>query len=51
MTLKNYRGQLADNITNHQVLWLQLKERGFIREDEGGTSIVETLLIERNSTV
>lgn len=51
MTLKNYRGQLADNITNHQVLWLQLKERGFIREDEGGTSIVETLLIDRNTTV
>jgi hypothetical protein len=50
-TLKNYRGQLADNITNHQVLWLQMKERGFIREDEGGTSIVETLLVERNSTV
>ena len=50
-TLKNYRGQLADNITNHQVLWMQLKERGFIREDEGGTSIVETLLVERNSTV
>lgn len=50
-TLKNYRANLADNITNHQVLWLQLKERGFIREDEGGTSIVEPLLIERNSTV
>jgi hypothetical protein len=50
-TLKNYRGQLADNITNHQVLWLQMKERGFIREDEGGTSIVETLLVERNTTV
>lgn len=50
-TLKNYRPNLADNITNHQVVWLQLKERGFIREDEGGTSIVEPLLIERNSTV
>lgn len=28
-----------------------MKERGFIREDEGGTSIVETLLIGRNDTV
>jgi hypothetical protein len=50
-TIKNYRPTLADNVTNHQVVWLQLKERGFIREDEGGTSIVEPLLIERNSTV
>lgn len=50
-TLKNYRANLADNITAHQVLWYQLKERGFVREDEGGTSIVEPLLVERNSTV
>lgn len=50
-TLKNYRAQLADNVTAHQVLWYQLKERGFVREDEGGTSIVEPLLVERNSTV
>jgi hypothetical protein len=50
-TLKNYRATLSDNITNHQVLWYQLKERGFVREDEGGTSIVEPLLVERNTTV
>lgn len=50
-TLKNYRPNLADNITNHQAIWLQLKERGFVREDEGGTSIVEPLLVERNNTV
>ena len=50
-TLKNYRANLADNITAHQVVWYQLKERGFVREDEGGTSIVEPLLIGRNTTV
>lgn len=50
-TLKNYRANLADNITAHQVVWYQLKERGFIREDEGGTSIVEPLLVGRNTTV
>lgn len=50
-TLKNYRANLADNITAHQVVWFQLKERGFIREDEGGTSIVEPLLVGRNTTV
>lgn len=50
-TLKNYRPTLTDNITGHNALWYQLKERGFIREDAGGTSIVEPLLIGRNSTV
>lgn len=50
-TLKNYRTTLTDNITGHNALWYQLKERGFIREEDGGTSIVEPLLIARNSTV
>lgn len=50
-TLKNYRSNLADNITGHNVLWYELKERGFIREEEGGTSIVEPLLVGRNTTV
>lgn len=50
-TLKNYRPRLSDNITAHQVLWYQLKERGFVEEDEGGTSIVEPLLVGRNTTV
>lgn len=50
-TLKNYRTTLTDNITGHNALWYQLKERGFIREEDGGTTIVEPLLIARNSTV
>lgn len=50
-TLKNYRRLLADNITAHQVLWFMMKEKGFIREEDGGTSIVEPLLVGRNTTV
>jgi hypothetical protein len=50
-TLKNYRRLLADNITAHQVLWFMLKEKGYIKEEEGGSSIVEPLLIGRNTTV
>lgn len=50
-TLKNYRRNLADNITAHQVVWFQMKEKGFIREEDGGTSIVEPLLVGRNTTV
>lgn len=50
-TLKNYRNVLADNLTGHQALLAQLRELGFIREDEGGTSIVEQLLYGKNTTV
>lgn len=50
-TLKNYRKTLSDNITGHQALWFQMKSKGFVREDEGGTSIVEPLLTGVNSTV
>lgn len=50
-TLKNYRRLLADNITAHQVLWFMLKEKGFIKEEDGGTSIVEPLMVGRNTTV
>lgn len=51
MTLKNYRKNLADNITEQQVLWFELKSRGFVEEREGGTSWVEPLMIGRNTTV
>ena len=50
-TIKNYRRSMADNITNHQVVWYQLKERGFIQEEDGGTSIVEPLMYGTNTTV
>lgn len=50
-TLKNYRQKLSDNITAKQALFYQLKQKGFIREEDGGTTIVEPLLIGTNSTV
>lgn len=50
-TLKNYMPRLADNITNHQALLWQLKQRGMWTEQDGGTSIVEPLMIGRNTTV
>lgn len=50
-TIKNYRSTFADNLTNHNVVLATLRSKGFIREDEGGTSIVETLLYGSNSTV
>lgn len=50
-TLKNYRNVLADNITNHEVLWFELKRRGFVREEDGGETIVEQLLHTENNTV
>lgn len=50
-TIKNYRPTLADNITGHNALLWELKEKGFVREDDGGTSIVEPLMYGRNTTV
>lgn len=50
-TLKNYRRQLADNITGQQALFFMLKELGFVEEREGGETLVEPLLTGTNSTV
>lgn len=51
MTLKNYRNTLADNLTGHEALLWELKNKGFIRDEDGGTSIVEPLMYGRNNTV
>jgi len=50
-TLKNYRNQMADNLTGHEALLWELKSKGFMRTEDGGTSIVEPLLYGRNTTV
>lgn len=50
-TLKNYRKNLSDNIMGHQALLWKLKSMGYVREEDGGTTIVEPLLVARNSTV
>lgn len=50
-TIKNYRPVLADNLMGHNALLWELQEKGFVREEDGGTSIVEPLMYGRNSTV
>lgn len=50
-TIANYRGKLHENLIDKQVLFWQLKQRGFVDEDKGGTSIVETLMYGDNTTV
>jgi hypothetical protein len=49
--IKNYRRTLADNLSTHSVVLALLRKYGFIREDSGGTSIVESLLYGSNTTV
>lgn len=50
-TLKNYRNQMADNLTGHEALLWELKNKGFMRTSDGGLSIVEPLMYGRNTTV
>ncbi len=50
-TLQNYQPTLVDNIFKDLVLLNHLNERGRVRVEEGGTSIVEPLLYGVNSTV
>lgn len=50
-TLKNYRKIMADNISLQIALLAQLHKLGFVREEAGGTSIVEPLMIAENTTV
>lgn len=44
LTLKNYRKRLTDNITNKHVLFKQMKDKDFIKVEDGSPSIVEPLL-------
>jgi len=50
-TLQNYQPTLVDNIFKDLVLLNHLNERGRVRVEEGGTSIVEPLLYAVNDTV
>lgn len=49
-TLQGYSGELADNITNHNALWRQIKRRGNMTPATG-RSIVQELEYAQNSTV
>jgi len=50
-TLKNYRAQMADNITNQAVFWKWMRDNKRFRTEPGGTSLVEPLLHAENTTV
>lgn len=43
-TLKNYRAQLADNVSEKIALFYWLREKGRVMPEDGGTSIVEPLM-------
>ena len=48
-TLANYRQQLIDNIFDDFVVLWWFREKGKIRYEDGGTSIVEHLLYQKSS--
>jgi hypothetical protein len=50
-TLKNYRSRLTESITDKARILKHLREGGYVREESGGTSLVEPLLYGTNSTV
>lgn len=50
MTLRNRRGRLADNVTNHNALLRRLNERGNKQLEDGGRTLVEELEYAENST-
>lgn len=48
-TLRNRRGQLADNVTNHNALLRKLDMRGNKQMESGGVTLVEELEYAENS--
>lgn len=50
VTLRNRRGALADNVTNHNALLRMLNKRGNISKEGGGRTLVEELEYAENST-
>jgi hypothetical protein len=50
-TLRHRNKELADNITNHNVLLKVLEQKGNIRTCDGGRDIVEELMYAENGTV
>lgn len=50
-TIKNYSPTMVDNIMNNERLFMYFQQKGLIKEEVGGTSIVRPLLINKNDTV
>jgi len=49
-TLKNYRSNLVDQIHKSNALFFMLKEKGAIKEENGGERISQPILYAKNST-
>lgn len=48
-TLRRRQKKLADNITNHNALLFTLKQKGHIKNADGGRTLVEPLMYAENS--
>lgn len=49
-TFRNHKKSFADNVTTHNALWRRLSDKGRIRLEDGGLSIVMPLEYATNST-
>lgn len=49
-TYRNHKKSFADNVSTHNALWRRLSDKGRIRLEDGGLSIVEPLEYATNST-
>lgn len=49
-TYRNHRKEVADNVSNHNALFRRITEKGRIRTEDGGLSIVTPLDYAANST-
>lgn len=50
-TLRNRSGELADNVTNHNALFMRVNKKGNIKPVDGGRTIIQELEYAENSTV
>jgi len=49
-TYRNHSKEIADNVSNHNALWRRMYEKGRMRLEDGGLSIVQPLDYASNST-
>jgi hypothetical protein len=49
-TFRNHKGEVADNVSNHNALYRRLVSKGRVRMEDGGLSIVAPLDYAENST-
>ncbi len=49
-TYRNHKKEVADNVSNHNALFRRMTQKGKVRREDGGLSIVEGLEYAENST-